>query len=163
MTVDELGEYGMQRMDDKEIEKFLMTQSLGILGLPTEGAPYLLPMSYGFDGGSRLYFFYIVGNQSRKEELSTRTEAASFLVYSAETAFHWRSVLLLGTIRKLPEGKRADLKENQTPTWRPELFEGVSEIEETDFWVFQIEESTGIRHAMRPPSYPYFQRSSENY
>jgi hypothetical protein len=57
MTIDELGEYGMQQMDDEEIETFLELQSQGVLGLPTEGAPYLIPMSYGFDGGSHLYFF----------------------------------------------------------------------------------------------------------
>ena len=159
MTVDELSNYGMQRMDDEEIESFLTMQSQGVLGLPTDGAPYLLPMSYGFDGGSQLYFYYIIGAQSRKEELSTQAETASFLVYSAEM-FHWRSVLLTGTLQKLPEEEKANLTEGQTPTWRPELIETASETEETRFYVFQIEERTGIRHDIQPPT--IYQQSSRN-
>lgn len=151
MTVDELSDYGMERMNDEEIESFLMTQSQGVLGLPTEDAPYLLPMSYGFTGGSQLYFFYVVGDQSRKEELSSQGATATFLVYNAEM-FHWRSALLVGTIRRLSEEERANLQEDQTPTWRPELIETASETEETRFYEFQIEERTGIRHDMQPPT-----------
>lgn len=159
MTIDELSGYGMQQMDDEEIESFLKIQSQGVLGLPAEGAPYMIPMSYGFDGGSRLYFFYVVGSQSRKEELSTQSETASFLVYSAEM-FHWRSVLLTGTIRSLPEEKRANLTEAQTPTWRPELIETASETEETRLYEFRIDERAGVRHDVQAPSFD--QRSSRD-
>jgi uncharacterized protein len=160
MTVDELSDYGMQRMDDEEIESFLLTQSQGVLGLPTEGAPYLLPMSYGFDGGSQLYFFYVIGAQSRKETLSSQGVPASFLVYTAEM-FHWRSALLTGTIRRLSEEKRANLTEAQTPTWRPELIETASKSEEARFYEFRIEECTGIRHDVQAPD-PSRRRSSRD-
>ncbi|WP_306061004.1 pyridoxamine 5'-phosphate oxidase family protein [Natronococcus wangiae] len=159
MTIDELSEYGMQRMDDEEIENFLKIQNQGVLGLPTENAPYLLPMSYGFDGGSRLYFYYVVGAQSRKEDLSVQAETASFLVYNAEM-FHWRSVLLTGTIQNVPEEKQANLTEAQIPTWRPELIKTASKTEEARFYEFQIEEHTGIRHDIQAPTFD--QRSSRD-
>lgn len=153
MTVDELGEYGMQRMDDEEIEGFLSSHSLGILGLPTEQAPYLFPMSYGYEGGSNLYFFYVVGSGSRKADLSDRAEYASFLVYSAETMFNWRSVLLTGTIQRLPDEQRTSLSDEQIPRWRPDLFEKASETEESRLYKFQFDEWTGISHSGLPPGF----------
>ena len=158
MTVDELGEYGMERMDDHQIAQFLSIQSIGVLGLSTREEPYLLPMSFGFDGESRLYFVFVVGSASRKAALASRAETASFLVYSAETAFHWRSVLVSGPLRELSEDERAELSETETPAWRPELFETVSEVEETRLFELRIEEWTGIGHDIRPPA--YYQRSS---
>lgn len=156
MTIDELSEHGMHRMDDQEIEQFLSIQSLGVLALPAEDEPYQVPLSYGYDGGSKLYFFYVVGKESRKQELSEQAQSASFLVYTAETAFHWRSVSLKGTLRALSEDERADVTDAQMPTWRPKLIETASEREATRFWEFRIEESTGISHDTEPPSYPFY-------
>ena len=158
MTIDELGEYGMERMDDEEIERFLSMQSMGVLGLPTEDEPYLIPLSYGFDGGSQLYFFYLVGEESRKADLSERADSASFLVYNAETAFHWRSVFLTGTLRELSQDEGEAMTDDQTPTWRPKLIEAAGETERTRFWEFSIEEVTGIRHDAQPPGYPFYRR-----
>ena len=153
MTVEELGEHGMVEMEDEEIEAFLRSHSLGVLGLPEEDAPYLLPMSYGFDGGTRLYFFYVVGAQSRKADLSDRAETARFLVYSTETMFNWRSVLLTGSIRKRSDESRAELARTQIPAWRPELFETASETEETRLYEFKIEEWTGLKYTGLPPHF----------
>lgn len=153
MTIDRLTDFGMHEMTDEEVEGFLSSQSMGTLGLPTEAAPYLIPMSYGYDGGSRLYFYFVVGNGSRKVELTDRAETATFLVYSAETAFNWESVGLTGTIRKLPEDRRGDVEESATPTWRPDLFETASETLETRIYEFRIEEWTGVRHTGLPPGF----------
>lgn len=153
MTVDELTNFGMHEMTDEEVEGFLSSQSLGTLGLPTETEPYLVPMSYGYDGGSRLYFYFVGGNGSRKMELANQAETASFLVYSAETAFNWESAVLIGTIRELPEDKRGDIEETAAPTWRPELFEAASESLETQIYEFRIEEWSGIRHTGLPPGF----------
>ena len=153
MTVDELSEYGMQQMSDEEVEGHLSSHSLGILGLSTDGAPYLLPMSYGYDGGSRLYFYYVMGPRSRKDELSARAETASFLVYSAETLFIWRSVLLTGSLQPLPAEQRGKLTEAEMPTWRPKLFETASEEEESQIYEFRIEEWTGIKQNELPPGF----------
>lgn len=153
MTLDELGEYGMAQLNEEEIERFLGSHSLGVLGLSTENGPYMLPMSYGYDGGTRLYFFYVVGEKSKKETLSKQAESASFLVYSAETMFNWRSVFLNGKLRKLPEDKRATLSEQQHPKWRPELFTTASEDGQTQLYEFRIKDWTGITHTGLPPSF----------
>lgn len=153
MTVDEFTEYGMERMDDDDIVSFLSTQSLGVLGLPTGETPYLVPMSYGFDKDSRLYFGYVVGSQSRKADLSEQTDTATFLVYNAETMFHWRSVLVTGTLRELPPEETSKATAVEGPMWRPELIETVSKTEGYQYYELQIEEWTGLRHATKPPTF----------
>ncbi|MFP8953704.1 pyridoxamine 5'-phosphate oxidase family protein [Natrialbaceae archaeon A-arb3/5] len=160
MTVDELTEYGMERMDDDDIVRFLSTQSLGVLGLPTEATPYLIPMSYGFDGESRLYFGFVTGSQSRKADLSEQTDSATFLVYSAETMFHWRSVLMTGTLRKLPPEASSKAADVEGPMWRPELFETMTKTEGNQYYELQIDEWTGLRHAIEPPAFT--ERSSRD-
>ena len=153
MTVDELGTYGIEQMDDEAVERFLSIRKVGILGLSTSGAPYLLPMSFGYDGGTRLYFSFLLGGQSKKAELADRSDVCSFLVYNAETMFHWQSVLLEGTIRRLTEEERSELSATQIPPWQPELIQTASEQDETRFYEFEVEEWTGISHAIRPPAY----------
>jgi nitroimidazol reductase NimA-like FMN-containing flavoprotein (pyridoxamine 5'-phosphate oxidase superfamily) len=49
VTVDELTDYGLERMDDDAIRDCLAAESVGVLGLPTDDVPYLLPLSYGYD------------------------------------------------------------------------------------------------------------------
>jgi hypothetical protein len=153
MTVDDLSDYGMVRMDDEEIRGFLSSQSVGVLGLPTAGAPSLRPMSFAFDGESRLYFLYVLGSGSRKRELTDRAEVARFLVYRAETRFNWRSVLLTGTIGEVPEDEREDVLANTEIAWRPDLFERAGAVENTALYAFRIEERTGIKHTGLPPGF----------
>lgn len=153
MAIDELTHFGIDEMTDEEIEGFLSSQSMGTLGFPTDTEPYLIPMSYGYNEGSRLYFYFVGSNGSRKIELADQAKTATFLVYSAETAFNWESVRLTGTIQKLPRDRRGDIAETATPTWRPELFETASKSLETQIYEFQIEEWTGIRHTGLPPGF----------
>lgn len=153
MTIDELSAYGMQRMDEEEIDRYLEFHHHGVLGLPSDGAPYLLPMAYGYDGGSRLIFTFVVADESRKLALTDAADVASFLVYKAETMFDWRSVVLVGSIRRLSDEDYAELSDSEIPTWRPELFETASESEETHVFEFRIEERTGVKHTIQPPGY----------
>ena len=153
MTLDELDEYGMVRMTDEEIEGYLASQSVGVLGLPTEGAPSLRPMSFGFDGDSRLYFLYVLGEESRKAELTTEAVQARFLVYSAETPFNWRSVLLSGRVSEVPEEEADAAAEVLDGAWRPDVFERASAVEATRLYQFDIEDKTGLTHLGLPPGF----------
>ena len=152
MTIEELSAYGLTRMDDEQIEMYLKVHHIGVLALPAEGAPYQIPMAYGYDGGTSLYFNFVTGQSSRKVELSETSGKASFLVYRAETIFNWRSVALSGSIRPLQDDEYADLTEAQLPAWRPELLETASESEPTRIFEFEIEEQSGVRHAIQPPA-----------
>lgn len=153
MTIDELGDYGMVRMDDEETRGFLSSQTVGVLGFQTEGAPCMRPMSYWYDGEFTLYFLYVLGDSSRKQRLSSRSDAARFLVYQADSAYEWRSVLLTGTIDEVPESKRDDVREVAEMKWRPELFERAGASENTKFYRFEIDDRVGIKHSELPPGF----------
>lgn len=152
MIADEFEAYGMLRMDEDDIHQTLSDQSVGVLGLPTESAPCLRPLSYWFDGESRLYFVYVLGTDSRKIALSDRpnTARAQFLVYKIHTPFNWRSVLLTGTVERVPEQQRDTIEERMDISWRPELFERGTGSENTALYRFQITDKNGIKQLERP-------------
>lgn len=153
MSVDELREYGLEQMSDAEIRGFLSSQGLGILGLPTEGAPYLLPLSYDYDGDSRLYFTYLVGSESRKSRLSEGSEHASFLVFSADSMFSWESVQLTGTLRKPRDDEPTEPEDGATRAWRPDLFRQADLSGGIEVYLFDIREQSGIKHTGLPPAF----------
>lgn len=153
MTLDELGEFGMVRMDDAEISRFLGTRRVTVLGLPADGVPYLLPLSYGYDGERTLYFTYVVGAESRKDELTAQTERASALVYSAESKYNWESVTMTGRLVELPEAEWDDHEDGIAGAWRPDLFERASAVRDVRVYTFQIDDWTGIKHTGLPPGF----------
>ncbi|MFB6184846.1 MAG: pyridoxamine 5'-phosphate oxidase family protein [Haloarculaceae archaeon] len=152
MTVDDLEAYGITRMSDDEIDRYLSNRVIGVLGLPTEDAPYLLPMSYTFDD-DRLYFTFLGDDDSRKARASDRADAASFLVYSAETMFNWRSVLLTGTIERVPESESAAVADAMDTAWRPEAFARAGREKPTTVHRFRIGSRDGIKHTGLPPGF----------
>lgn len=150
MTITALLDEGVTEMDDTEIQSFLSSQRQGVLGLPTADAPYLLPMSYGFDGESALYFTFIGGTESRKRALVERTATARFLVYRAETPFNWRSVQLVGPVDDVPQGEWERFAATEESAWRPEVFEQVMETSDVTVYRLRAEGWTGLRHTGLP-------------
>lgn len=150
MTLDELEKYGLETMREEEIDSYLDSQSTGVLGLPGEDEPYLFPLSYAYDGES-LYFTYLVGESSRKQELTERTDRAQFLVYSAESMFTWESVSLVGTLESIPPSEWDALSDTLAGAWRPELFETASTSRAIRIYAFDILESNGIKQTGLPP------------
>jgi nitroimidazol reductase NimA-like FMN-containing flavoprotein (pyridoxamine 5'-phosphate oxidase superfamily) len=145
MTLSELERYGLETMRREEIDAFLDSQSLGVLGLADDPSPYLLPLSYGYDGES-LYFTYLLGEESTKETLTEASDRASFLVYSAETQFDWRSVLVEGEFRTIPPHRWGDLADVLDGAWRPELFQIASPSRHVRIYALDVIEVTGIKH-----------------
>jgi hypothetical protein len=153
MTLDELEAYGMVRMTDEEIDGYLASQHVGVLGLPAEGAPGLRPLSFGYDGDA-LYFLYVLGGESEKERLSRAAEAARFLVYSAETPFNWRSVLLTGTLEALEDGEEYEhARSVMEHAWRPDVFARASDAEATAVYRFDVRDRVGLEHLGLPPGF----------
>jgi len=151
MTVDELDEFGMRPMDSEDIEGTLTNQSVGVLGVPTDGAPMLRPLSYWYDGDDALYFVYVLGDESRKRAVTDAADAAQFLVYNVETTFNWRSVLLTGSVREVSDAEREALQDEMDIGWRPDLFERAAESKTTAIYRFDIEERAGIKQLELPP------------
>lgn len=153
MTIERLQEYGLTEMDDESIEAFLANEGTGVLGLPAEEIPYLLPMSYEFDGESMLYFTFIGGPESRKRQLIESTESAGFLVYDAKTAFNWESVMVTGAVEKVPYGEWERFAAATESPWRPEVFESAMESETVTVYRLRMEEWSGCEHTGLPPGF----------
>jgi nitroimidazol reductase NimA-like FMN-containing flavoprotein (pyridoxamine 5'-phosphate oxidase superfamily) len=153
MSVEELADLGMVRMDDDEIRGFLASQRTGVLGLPTDDGPHLLPLSFGFDGESTMYFTYVLGKQSRKEDLSDRAESATFLVYDAQSPFTWESVILRGPITEVPEAEYTEAKATLTDAWRPDIFQRAELTRGVKIYGLEITEWSGLKHTGLPPGF----------
>lgn len=153
MSLDESEAAGITAMDDSQIDGFLSSQGVGVLGLPTDGVPYMIPMSFGFDGDDSLFFTYVAGEASRKEELSERVDRARFLVYSAPSRFSWQSVTLTGRLSKVPKSEWEDLSETLDNAWHPDVF-ATDELDATvAVYRFRIETSNGLKHTGLPPKF----------
>jgi len=141
-------------MDDDAIAAFLAGRRVGVLGLPTEEGPYMVPLSYGYDPDeAALYFTFIGGPESRKRRLTEAADAASVLVYQVESMFHWESVLLSGTIDLVPEPEWEVLGDVLDSAWRPDLFQRAMETDEVEVYRFRIDAQRGIRHTGLPPGF----------
>lgn len=153
MSVEELGEMGLSKMADDEIDEFLASQRSGVLALPGEEAPYVVPMSFGYDdeGDGAVYFAYALGADSTKERLSDRAAVARFLVYTADSPFHWESVLVSGPLERLPQeawdGAPLD------DAWRPALLRDADLSRGAAVYRLDVAERTGLRHAGLPPGF----------
>lgn len=100
------------RMTEKEVDEFLHDRGVGLLSLASGGVAYSVPISFGYDGGDRIYFFMIrFGDSSRKSEFVDDTEQAGFVVYDVESSTRWRSVVAAGEINQVPESDRETMEE----------------------------------------------------
>lgn len=148
MSLADIRQSGAMRMNEEELQQHLLNKGFGILALPHDDAPYVLPMSFGFDGESRLYFTYLLfGTQSKKEELTRQAELARFLVYSADSMYDWWSVLLEGTIEKVPHDDWDALREAMENAWHPDLFAAATPMRGMAGYQFNITDRTGIKHS----------------
>lgn len=155
MTVEDLVEYGLEAMDDEAITAFLQTQSVGVLGLPGEdGVPYLIPLAFGYDGDSTVYFTYVLGEESRKGRLTERADRAAFLVFSADAPFLWESVLLSGPIDLLPPGEWTGRDVVEENAWHREGFEAEGTTGRIEVYALDVEEQRGLRFTGEPAGLP---------
>jgi hypothetical protein len=153
MSIDELRDVGLEEMDDAEIANFLASQGVGVLGLPAADGPYLLPMSFGYDGGDTLYFTFVLGETSAKEEATEAAETARFLVYSAKSLFTWQSVLLTGTVERVPESEWDAVEDTMENAWHPDLLQGADLSRGVRIYRFHVDERTGYKHTGTPPGF----------
>ncbi|MDS0281819.1 pyridoxamine 5'-phosphate oxidase family protein [Haloarcula onubensis] len=150
MTVEEIQ---LTEMDDESIRAFLTNRKMGVLGLPTDDIPYLLPMSFGYDDESTLYFTFVGGPDSRKRGLIEGTDRARFLAYAAESPFSWESVLLSGTVEAVPDEEWEDILPVVEAAWRPDVIEAAMETEDVTVYRFAVDAWTGYKHTGLPPGF----------
>ncbi|MEF8812855.1 MAG: pyridoxamine 5'-phosphate oxidase family protein [Halovenus sp.] len=149
MTTEELAEYGIESMDGRAVADFVEAQNSGVLGLPGP-EPYLVPLSYGYDGES-LFFSFLEGEESKKGRLAREAERAAFLIYTAESAFTWESVLLAGPLREKPADEWDHALDVLDEAWRPAVLEDAQMAADVRVFELAVDEQSGLRHAGLPP------------
>lgn len=147
MSIAEIREAEAAHMDRGEIDRFLREQGVGVLALAEGGLPYVLPLSFGYDGDAHLYFAYLLfGAESKKEELSNRVESARFLVYSAESITEWRSVLLTGDLEEVPESAWDEFTSAMQNAWHPNLFATATPMRGIQPYRLYITDQSSLKH-----------------
>ncbi|WP_436925040.1 pyridoxamine 5'-phosphate oxidase family protein [Halosimplex amylolyticum] len=153
MTTSERERIGITGMEEGEIDAFLSSQGVGVLGLPADGVPYLVPLSFGFDGEDAIYFTFVGGTDSRKRELGDRADRAGFLVYKASTPYTWQSVVLSGPIASVPESEVPDLGDVMGNAWYPDAFDVAVSDDGISVYRLEIETKNGLKQTGLPPRF----------
>lgn len=145
MTIDALEQQTVARLGDDEIEALLRECDVGVLGLQTGGAPYLLPLSYGYDGDRGCYFAFLGDEESRKRTLAERDAPASFLVYDVRAAHEWRSALLTGDLETVPADDWDEALATTDDAWRPPTLEAGQYHTDVNCYRLGVDEWDGIQ------------------
>lgn len=153
MSIDQLQEYGLETMDDDEVSRFLAAEKSGVLGLPAEGSPYMVPLSYAYDGDWTLYFTYLLGPSSEKEQLTAQTGRGRFLVYNVETLFNWRSVMVEGPLTEMPESEWDEIEHLLESVWRPEILKTAAMNGSVKIYQLSAENRSGVKHTGLAPGF----------
>jgi hypothetical protein len=133
------------RLSDAAVDELLADVGWGVLALPGGDVPYPVPLSFGFDGGDRLFFLFAAhAEEGRKLTRASAADRAAFLATEV-TDDGWRSALVEGAVRRA-QGKdewdaaRAAFADN---AWRPDLFGDVDERGDPRVWTLVVEERGG--------------------
>lgn len=149
MSIGAITESGMNSMEDDGIRTFLTEQGVGILGIQDDGVPYLVPLSFGFDGESTLYFvFLLFGTESRKETLTDENRRARFLVHRADSMHEWQSVSCTGSISHVADEDWDELLDTMENSWHSDLFSSARPMRGVRGYRFEIEDWSGIQYGI---------------
>ncbi|MFP4625192.1 MAG: pyridoxamine 5'-phosphate oxidase family protein [Natronomonas sp.] len=149
MSIGAITESGMNSMEDDGIRTFLTQQGVGVLGIQDDGVPYLVPLSFGFDGKSTLYFvFLLFGTESRKETLIDENRRARFLVHRADSMHEWQSVSCTGDISPVADEDWDELLETMENAWHSDLFSSARPMRGVEGYRFEIDDWSGIQYGI---------------
>ncbi|WP_132057242.1 pyridoxamine 5'-phosphate oxidase family protein [Halorussus amylolyticus] len=89
-------------MDEAAVDDFLERRGWGCLTLAKDDSAYSIPMSFGYDGDSTLYFQLQATENSEKMAYLDATTTAAFLVPEVAPP-DWTSVVARGELRRVPD------------------------------------------------------------
>ncbi len=146
MNIEAIAESTATSMNEEQLGDLLKSEGVGVLALPDADLPYVIPVSFGYDGDRTLYFvFLLFGAESRKEVLAKRADRARFLVYRADSMSDWRSVLLTGRIDPVAEAEWSTLRSAMENAWHPNVFSSAHPMRGVEGYRFEVDSWTGIQ------------------
>jgi nitroimidazol reductase NimA-like FMN-containing flavoprotein (pyridoxamine 5'-phosphate oxidase superfamily) len=91
-------------MDDDAIDDLLERHETGVLSLARDGDPYAIPISYGYDGEERRFYFRLVSTpESEKRRFLAADPPCRLVVYEDDHPVY-RSVLARGDLESVDPG-----------------------------------------------------------
>jgi len=144
----------MRELSAAEVETVLARNGIGVLALLDGDQPYPLPMSFGYDGDRPLFVMQFgAGTDSRKHDCVETGARAGFTVYEeTDPATRWRSVVLGGEIREIPDDEVVDAYAAiaANAEFAPDISLWGVPLEDADLTLYElaIDECTGREFAM---------------
>lgn len=90
------------KMDEPEIDEVLTEVGVGVLSMSAAGMPYGVPLSFGYDGDSSLYFVFLgATTELRKETYAQQSDVANFTTFEINPDGSWRSVIVAGPLDRI--------------------------------------------------------------
>ena len=147
MTTPDIDALVGNRMDEAAADDLLRSTGVGVLSLARDGEAYGVPVSFGYDGGDRLYFVFVgFGEESRKTAFAADTERASFATYDVVGRDDWRSVVVAGPLERVAAADRERARDALGDNaWYPSLFSTADPMRDVALWSLRVEEKTGLR------------------
>jgi hypothetical protein len=132
-------------MDGAEIDSLLTERGVGVLSLANDGVPYGIPLSFGYDGGDRLYFLFAGhSEEGRKVRYAEGSATASFLVLDIPSDHEWRSVIVRGPVHRIDPGEWERAREAMAENaYRPDLLTDVDVQDDPRVWVLEAADRSG--------------------
>jgi uncharacterized protein len=87
----------VEDMSPADMHALLQRENFGHLGCSQDGRPYVVPMTYAYDG-KELYFFTTEGMKTQFIEANPQV---CLQVEEVTDSSHWRSVMVIGRAERL--------------------------------------------------------------
>jgi len=132
-------------VDDAGIDEVLTEMGIGVLSMSSEGVPYGVPLSFGYDGDDSLYFVFLdASTELRKEQYAEQVGVASFTTFDVDPDGSWRSVIVAGPLERITIDEWDTAREAMADNaYQSDLLSEYELQENPNVWTLTIEERSG--------------------
>lgn len=132
-------------MDETEIDDALTEVGVGVLSMSSEGVPYGVPLSFGYDGDDTLYFVFLGATaELRKETYAERSDVASFTAFDINPDGSWRSVIVAGPLERISVERWDEAREAMVDNAYQSALLGEHELRENpNVWALETRDRSG--------------------
>lgn len=135
-------------MNDDDIDQLLTDKGYGVLSLCSDGVPYSIPVSFGYDGEDVYFPFLVGGSDSTKTEFIADGTTARLLVMDIRGRFDWQSISITGPVHALEPETDAYEQFIETVSdngWFMRSFERADSISSIQGWRLELDELHGLQ------------------
>ncbi|WP_435099514.1 pyridoxamine 5'-phosphate oxidase family protein [Halorubrum sp. N11] len=122
-----------------------MEMGIGILSMSADDVPYGVPLSFGYDGDSRLFFLFVgTTTDLRQETYADQSDVASLTTYDVGSDGSWRSVVVSGPIDRVTPDEWDAARDAMTDNAYQSTLLAEHDLQENpNVWVLKVAERSG--------------------